>query len=70
MANSNRTTETPPPILALTIPQFCEAHNISEAFYYALQKQGKAPRSMRVGRRRLISLEEAAKWRAQQVEAA
>jgi hypothetical protein len=27
------------PRLALTIPQFCEAFSISEAFYYKLKKQ-------------------------------
>jgi hypothetical protein len=53
----------PPPILALTIPEFCSSHNISEAFYYGLQKHGKGPRTMHVGRRRLISVEEAARWR-------
>jgi hypothetical protein len=64
MATSNRIdTESPPPTLALTIPQFCDAHNISEAFFYALQKDGKGPRTMAVGRRRLISIEEAKRWR-------
>ena len=53
----------PPPTLALTIPEFCSSHNISEAFYYELQKHGKGPRTMHVGRRRLISVEEARRWR-------
>jgi hypothetical protein len=53
----------PPPILALTIPEFCSSHGISEAFYYELQKNGKGPRTMHVGRRRLISVEEAQRWR-------
>lgn len=56
-------TGPPPPTLALTIRQFCASHNISEAFYYELQKHGKGPRTMQVGRRRLISLEEAKHWR-------
>jgi hypothetical protein len=60
----------PPLILALTIPQFCKSHNISEAFYYELQKQGRGPRTMRVGRRRLISLEAAKEWREQNTAAA
>jgi hypothetical protein len=49
--------------LALSIPEFCATHNISEAFYYELQKLGRGPRTMTVGRRRLISLEAAKAWR-------
>jgi predicted DNA-binding transcriptional regulator AlpA len=52
-----------PPALALTIPEFCRSHGISQAFYYELQKDGRGPRTMRVGRRRLISVEEAQRWR-------
>lgn len=51
------------PTLALTIRQFCDSHNISHAFYYELKKDGKGPREMEVGARRLISVEEAARWR-------
>lgn len=51
------------PKLALTIPEFCKAHGISEAFYFELRKQGRGPRTMNVGRRRLISIEEAQRWR-------
>jgi len=54
-----------PPALALTIPEFCSAHGISQAFYYELQKAGRGPRTMHVGRRRLISVEEAQRWRAE-----
>ena len=31
-----------PPRLALSIPEFCKAHGISEGFFYKLKKQGKA----------------------------
>jgi hypothetical protein len=48
---------------AATIPQFCEAHNISRTHFYRLLKQGKAPRLMKVGRRTLIGCEAAAEWR-------
>ena len=58
-----------PPTFALTIPEFCVSHNISEAFYYELQKDGRGPRTMRVGRRRLISIEEAKRWREAQTGA-
>ncbi|WP_354112473.1 hypothetical protein [Bradyrhizobium sp. RT3a] len=49
--------------LALSISQFCEAHDLSEAFYYKLKKQGDGPREMKVGARTLISFESAAEWR-------
>jgi predicted DNA-binding transcriptional regulator AlpA len=53
----------PTPRLALSIPEFCEAHGISDAFYYKLKKQGKGPREMKVGARTLITFESAAEWR-------
>jgi hypothetical protein len=56
--------------LALTIPQFCITHGISEAFFYKLQKEGQGPKTMVVGRRRLVSVEEAARWRAERTAAA
>jgi predicted DNA-binding transcriptional regulator AlpA len=48
---------------AYSIKQFCEAHSFSRAKFYLLMHEGKAPRLMMVGRRRLISLESAAAWR-------
>lgn len=63
------TTSTPTPRLALSISHFCQAHSISEAFYYKLKKQGLGPREMRVGARTLISLEAAAAWRAERENA-
>jgi predicted DNA-binding transcriptional regulator AlpA len=56
--------ESPPtPRLALSIPEFCKAHGISEGFFYKLKKQGEGPREMKVGARTLISFESAAEWR-------
>src|SRR3954454_1085022 len=52
-----------PPRLALSIPEFCEAHGISEGFFYKLKKQGEGPREMKVGARTLITFESAAEWR-------
>ena len=52
------------PRLALSIPEFCEAHGISEGFFYKLKKQGEGPGEMKVGTRTLITLEAAAQWRA------
>ena len=53
----------PTPRLALSIPEFCEAHGISEGFFYKLKKQGEGPREMKVGARTLITFEFAAEWR-------
>ena len=46
-----------------TIAQFLADHNISRTHLHNLQKAGKGPRVMRVGRRVLISAEAAAEWR-------
>jgi predicted DNA-binding transcriptional regulator AlpA len=51
-------------IEAYSIPEFCEAHNISIAHFYVLRQKGLAPKEMRLGRRCLISRESAATWRA------
>ena len=48
---------------AVGIEEFCEAHDLSRATFYVLQKQGNAPRLMKVGRRTLISNEAAREWR-------
>jgi predicted DNA-binding transcriptional regulator AlpA len=53
----------PTPRLALSIPEFCKAHGISEGFFYKLKKQGEGPREMKLGARTLITLESAAEWR-------
>ena len=55
----------PVPTFAMSIPQFCTAHNISEGFYYKLKKQKLNSREMKVGTRTLITFEAAAKWRAE-----
>lgn len=48
---------------AHSINEFCVAHCISRAHFYNLKKIGKAPRTMQVGGRQLISEEAAADWR-------
>jgi hypothetical protein len=55
----------PVPLFAMSIPQFCTSHNISEGFFYKLKKQGLSPREMKIGTRTLITLEAAASWRAE-----
>ena len=48
---------------ALTVTEFCAAHGVSRAMFYLLVEQGLAPRSFKVGARRLISIEAADDWR-------
>ena len=48
---------------ATSIPEFCALHGISLGFFYVLDKQGLAPRTLNIGTRRLITIEEAARWR-------
>jgi hypothetical protein len=55
--------------LGLSIREFCDLHGISEGFYFELKKQGLGPREMHLGARRIISIEEAAKWRAARTKA-
>lgn len=50
---------------AFSIQEFCDDHSISRAKFYLLTKEGKAPNLMKVGRRRLISVEAATEWRRQ-----
>ena len=62
-SRSQFATGPPTPRLALTIPEFCAAHRISESLYYKLKRQGKGPREMEAGMRKLITFESAAEWR-------
>jgi predicted DNA-binding transcriptional regulator AlpA len=54
---------------ASTIPEFCEEHRISTAFFYKLKKDGKAPRVTELGARRIVTDEDAAAWRKAMAEA-
>ena len=53
----------PIPLACYSIRQFCAAHGISEDMFFKIQRQGFAPKTMRVGARTLISIEAAAEWR-------
>ncbi len=48
---------------ALSISQFCVRNNISRSFFYKLKKSQKAPRTMSVGGRQIISPEAERDWR-------
>lgn len=65
MSTGERDSMSPDDRNAMSIPEFCHRHRISRYCFYDLLKRGKAPRSMKVGRRRIISKEAAAEWRRQ-----
>lgn len=46
-----------------SVKDFCQSNNISKSMFYKMQREGKGPRVMKVGRRTLISHEAAAAWR-------
>lgn len=48
---------------AHSVDEFCERNNISRSTYYDLRRQGLGPKEMKVGKRRIISVEAAAEWR-------
>ncbi len=48
---------------AYTVAEFCERHRISVALFYKDKK--RMPLTFNIGRRRLISREAAARWRAE-----
>jgi hypothetical protein len=52
------------PVDAYSIEEFCRRHDLSRATFFNLRKSGSAPRSMKAGKRRLITAEAAAEWRA------
>jgi hypothetical protein len=49
---------------AYTISEFCEAHRISESFYYKIRALGLGPRESRTLDKVTITNEAAAEWRA------
>jgi hypothetical protein len=53
----------PAAVLAFSIKQFCAAHGVSEAMFFKLVRQGEGPALMKVGRRTLVSIESAERWR-------
>jgi hypothetical protein len=47
---------------ALTIAEFCEAYHMSPELYFKLKRQGKGPREMALGSKKLITLRSAEQW--------
>jgi predicted DNA-binding transcriptional regulator AlpA len=52
----------------ITVAAFCARHSISKSYFYVLRKKGRAPPSMMLGRKRLISTQAAEAWRQSLVE--
>jgi len=69
VSSAYRARAPPLPPGAYSVEQFCRAHDISIGHFYALLKAGIGPRLMKVGIRTLISVEEAARWRAERTAA-
>jgi excisionase family DNA binding protein len=49
-------------MVSLTIDQFCTAQKISRAYYYILAREGKAPRSYKLGKTTRISEDAVREW--------
>ncbi len=54
--------------LSLSVDETASAIGISRAYLYLLLKEGKAPRSFVVGKRRLFPVSEIHAWLAAQVD--
>jgi hypothetical protein len=52
----------PVPALGLSVDQFCAANNIGRDLFYELVRQKRGPDCMRLGRRRIITIDAAARW--------
>jgi len=52
-----------------SVQDFCREHGISRNHLYSLWARGEGPVAMRVGRRRLITVEAAAAWRRRMEDA-
>ena len=62
---TGRKIATAPAPHAFSVKEFCAAYGVGETLYYRMRKEGWGPTEMVVGRRRLISFESAARWRAE-----
>jgi hypothetical protein len=56
-------TSTAAAVDAMSIAEFCRQHSVSQPFFFKLQKQGRGPKTIKLGARTLITVDAAAKWR-------
>jgi hypothetical protein len=54
---------------AYSIPEFCEAHRISESMYYKIRSVGLGPKETRALSKIIITKESAADWRRERTTA-
>jgi hypothetical protein len=45
-----------------TIREFCDRYRIAASFFFKIQRQGKGPRTMRIGSKVLITAQAASDW--------
>jgi hypothetical protein len=50
-------------LAAFSVFGFCVAHGLSRSKFYDMRRSGEGPRVMKCGRRTLISVEAAQRWR-------
>jgi hypothetical protein len=50
---------------AFTISEFCDAHRISRSWLYQEWASGRGPRVKKIGTKNIITIEDAAAWRAE-----
>jgi len=62
MTSDNKAAPPVPPA-ALTVAEFSQAHGFGRNRFYTLQREGLAPRTFRIGKRVMISVEAARDWR-------
>jgi predicted DNA-binding transcriptional regulator AlpA len=58
-----------PPLLGYSINEFCKAVGISVSYFYELKQANLTPRIMKLGTRRIISVEEAQAWCRERTDA-
>ena len=52
---------------AYSVAEFAEAHGFARSYFYVMLREGTAPKTIKLGRRRLITREEAQRWRERMV---
>lgn len=50
-----------------SVAAFAEAHGFARSYFYVMLREGTAPKTFKLGRRRLITREEAQRWRERMV---
>jgi predicted DNA-binding transcriptional regulator AlpA len=62
MARLKPCKEEVPTKMAYSIPEACCLTSIGRSLFYSMLKQGKGPRTFKIGNRKLIRSEDLANW--------